>query len=218
MHTQNQPIDQAPRHSSKAGATERGHPKPEGQDARGTPRPRQTRASRRTTRLHSARLPATAIPLDPSPCGRGRRASSWPQNPHLLHPDSPSASACKLWAALKPDQNGKPRGSRPARVRERDWTGSSEGPTPRWKGWAVEACWSRPRRVLGLWWRPRPRTPATRTESRISALQSPLQQLPSGCCGRLASVQRCRRLCPLSGTALWLRKEARGSACFSPDA
>lgn len=151
MHTQNQPIDQAPRHSSKAGATERGHPKPEGQDARGTPRPRQTRASRRTTRLHSARLPATTIPLDPSPCGRGRRASSWPQNPHLLHPDSPSASACKLWAALKPDQNGKPRGSRPARVGERDWTGSSEGPTPRWKGWAVEACWSRPRRVLGLW-------------------------------------------------------------------
>lgn len=130
MHTQNQPIGQAPRHSSKAGANG-GHPKPEGQDAWGTPRPRQTGEPRHTARLHSARLCATAIPLDPSPCG-----SSRPQNPHLPHPlcplrpgtspvglpalGSPEAGLGRKAARVPPcarrgtGLDGKPRGSHPA--------------------------------------------------------------------------------------------------------
>lgn len=216
MHTQNQPTDQAPRHTParlvQLGGG--GTPNQKSKMLRGVYHAsKQTRAPRRTARLHSALLRAPAIPFEPSPCGREGERAAGPgmlTSRTLLRPPHSATSPVGLQALGCLDAglerkaarvppcarrdtglDGKPRGSHPA---GRGGLSRLAGPAP--AGFPCSGCvpGSRPQereRKIGL------------------AFCSPGYSifLPDSA-GALASVQRWRQLRPRSGTALWLGKEA----------
>lgn len=156
MHTQNQPIDQClARHSSKAGATRGQEGGTQTRRARcsrdTTPAPDQGASAHSTTALSSApRYCNTPRPLAVWEGKEGERAAG----PRILTSRTPlrplpsATSPVGLQALSCPKAR---LGRKAARVppcvrRGTGLDGSREDPTPRWKGWAFEACWPRPRR------------------------------------------------------------------------
>ncbi|XP_041523887.1 uncharacterized protein LOC121458656 [Microtus oregoni] len=141
-----------------------------------TPHPRQTGVSEALPDCTLLGLAQLHCPLTARRRGRERR------EPAARSPSPPPLSG---------SSDGKPRGSRPAHVGERDWTESLEGPTPCWKGWVAGARCPAPGPGPALGGFPGPDCAlGTRAENPISVLQSLLKHLPAGLCGTLAAVQR----------------------------